>query len=290
MSGSTPAVDPPRRRFAAMGFGLHYANMALLGDGDIALPSIGGAGSSLLGNILLELGLNYVDPTKEPLGSDGSSAPPTDRITARVRTGTRGTPPRRDAGFRYAKTHLPAEEYAGVRFGGVWLLVRDPRDALFSWYQYHRSFAEVEWEKVPDTFEEFLATPFFTERPPVGTWCSFNQGWLEYARSVRHSRVLRFEDLKQDAFGVMRDALTALAVDVEDRELDRAVAASTFESMRAHEDSVADPHDAGAPVRVMRSGRVGGWTEWMNPRLQSFFDGNELSFVARRFGYSVPGR
>jgi hypothetical protein len=278
------------RRFKALGFGLHYENMRQLGDRDIVIPSIGGAGSSLLGNILLEMDLNYVDPAKEVLLPDGSSIPPTDVITRRIRTtGARATGERRQAGRlwpRFAKTHLPAGEFNGCVLGGVWILVRDPRDALYSWYQYHLGFAEMEWEKVPDSFEAFLRQPFFAGPPPIDNWSSFYEAWTERASECQTSTVIRFEDLKRAPFETMRTALRDSSVLVSDAVLCRAVERSTFEAMRAHEDRVTET-EQGGQARVMRSGKVGGWTEWMTPSLAEYFASDHVRSVAQRFGYAL---
>src|SRR5438067_8042829 len=145
------------KRFAPLGFGLHYRNMDFITSRDFLLPSIGGAASSLIGNVLLELGLHYVDLTKDALRPDGSSDPAYDPITRRIRcTGRQHLGPARAWSAdrlrpRFMKTHLPEAEFTALTFRGVWLLVRDPRDALYSWYRYHRNFAQADWERVPDS-------------------------------------------------------------------------------------------------------------------------------------------
>jgi hypothetical protein len=289
MPEQSPA-HPPVRRFAPLGFGLHYANMRHLGPRDIALPSIGGAGSSLLGNVLLELGLNYVDPTKEVLLDNGLCIPPDDAVTARVRTqplSEKGSVAHRSVRWpRFFKTHLPAREY-DCDFHSVWLLVRDPRDALYSWHNYHLGFAEAEWEKVEGSFAHFLSQPFFTYRSPIEAWHSFNSEWLGLVRAKAASRILRFEDLKSDPMAVMQDALTACDVRVDSAALRRAVEASSFEAMRTHEDTVAGALPGGP--RVMRSGQVSGWKEWMTPELHRHFADERLWSVATAFGYAAEG-
>lgn len=271
--------------FSSLGFGRHYRNMRLMRADDVVMPSIGGAGSSLLGNIILELGLHYVDLTKETLLPDGSSRPPTDSISRRIRARPFSEASRDPAAPRFMKTHLPAGEFENHPIGGVWMLVRDPRDALYSWYEYHRGFARLPWERVPGTFEEFLAKPFFIGVPPVAAWTSFYREWSERGRSCRHFAVLRFEDLKRDAVSTMRRTLEPLGLTYPAAELERAVGRSTFTAMRRHEDSVADDN-----ARVMRSGAVEGWRSWMTPELEQFFADPEFTASARRFGYDVESR
>jgi hypothetical protein len=280
------ATDTVGRKdyFSSLGFDQHYRNLSLIRADDIIMPSLGGAGSSLLGNIVLELGLHYVDLTKEKLLADGSSQAPTDSITRRIRARSFSGVDGQSKAPRFMKTHLPIEEFDDHDIGGVWLLVRDPRDALYSWYRYHRGFAELPWERVPDTFEEFLRQPFFTGVPPVEGWVSFYQGWSERAKRSRHFAVLRFEDLKSSPVETMRAAFTDLNLQWSPQDLERAVESSTFEAMRRHEDTVAS---GGSDARVMRSGAVGGWREWMTPELSSFFSTEGLATVAGRFGYDI---
>lgn len=290
MRVAPPKTRPGDRRFSGLGFDRHYENMRFLREGDILVPSIGGAGSSLLGNLFLELGLNYTDPCKEVLLPDGLSVPPDDAITRRVRTGTATAKNRtlRRRWPRFGKTHLPAEEFDEYTFGGVLMLIRDPRDALYSWHQYHLGFAEMEWEKVDDSFDDFLRRPFFSGPPPIENWCSFYEGWTRRAQRCRHSAVIRFEDLKHDPTRAMREVLAAIGVQVPVEDLRRAVQCSSYEVMRAHEDTVAQSDSDGREARVMRSGNVEGWKEWMTPQLMSYFLDERLRSVARQFGYATP--
>ncbi|MEU5258934.1 sulfotransferase domain-containing protein [Amycolatopsis sp. NPDC021455] len=253
-------------------------------DDDIVMPSIGGAGSSLLGNVILELGLHYVDLTKETLRPDGSSRPPTDEITRRIRAGRFAEAPERPTAPRFMKTHLPAGEFENHAIGGVWMLVRDPRDALYSWYQYHRGFARLPWEQVPGTFEEFLAKPFFIGVPPVAAWTSYYREWAGRGRGCAHFTTLRFEDLKRRPVTTMREALEPLGLSYSTGQLGRATERSSFTAMRRHEDSVAA---TGGSARVMRSGAVDGWRSWMTPELEPFFTGSDFTALAQSFGYDL---
>src|SRR5207248_10951077 len=135
--------------------------------------------------------------------------------------------PGRPARRRFVKVHLPVEEFDGTCIAGVWLVVRDPRDALYSWYRYHVGFAERDWERVAGTFEEFLAQPFFTDKEPVAGWASFYRGWLDRAGRER-SAVVRFEDLKLDPVQAMQNALGAVGLEIDAEEIERAARPSSF--------------------------------------------------------------
>ncbi|QFZ19548.1 sulfotransferase domain-containing protein [Saccharothrix syringae] len=284
----------PRRtgRFASMGFDLHYRNLAWVGPRDVVMPNVAGAGSSLVGNLLLELGLGYVDLNRDVFLPDGSLLPPADPVSRRIRTarrpedaarGGRGEP-------RFMKTHLPVEEFEGCEFGQVWLIVRDPRDAIYSWHRYHRNFGELEWEKVPEEFEEFLRRPFFLGPPPVDNWWTYYRDWLRYTddRGIP-VEVIRFEDMKSDPVGRTTGLLRAASCPLPEEEVVRACRDSSYEAMRAREEAAvgADGTAGGAGVRVMRRGQVGEWRTWMTPRLRPYFAGAELRAVAARLGYHL---
>jgi hypothetical protein len=291
---SSAHTDRSERRFEAFGFGLTYESMPLIGLGDVVVATAAGAGSSLLGNILRELDLHYVDLTKEALLPDGSSVPADDEISRRLRPGAsfdRERARRRHGRSdlpRFMKTHLPAEEFVDCTFGGVWILVRDPRDAMYSLHRYHRSFAVDDWEHVPESFEEFLRRPFFAGPSPIDNWTSFHAGWLERAESCDHAAVIRFEDLKRDPVPTMRAALASFGLELSDDELARAVEASSYEAMRAHEDAVVRSGSAAPTDRIVRKGKVGEWKDWMTPELGSYFSREDVRAMAARFDYAIP--
>ena len=284
-----PAAAPAAaERYRDLGFGLHYRNMRSICSRDVILPSIGGAGQALIGNVLVELNLHYVDLAKEVILPDGSSRAPTDPITRRLRPGSErpGRPSFRPWP-RLMKTHLPAEEFEPYEIGAVWIVVRDPRDAIYSWYRYHVAFAEAEWERVPGTFEEFLARPFFHFESPVEAWSCFYRGWSTRAARCGSAATIRFEDVKRRPFETMNAALTAVGLHVPADELRHALAASSYDAMRRHEEAVARGEPERPRARIMRSGKVDGWRDWMTPDLETFFAGRPLASVARRFGYAI---
>ncbi|MGI5224662.1 sulfotransferase domain-containing protein [Actinoallomurus sp. CA-142502] len=274
---------------------LYRRNAAGLTEGDIVVASHGGSGQSLIGNILYELGLNYVDAYTEVLHEDGRA------VAADAHTGYRShlasqhdKDEGRDDGRpirpwpRFVKTHHPPVVFGDAAFGGVWILVRDPRDAIYASYQWRAGFAEEEWDRVPDTFQGWLHGRGDFSDSPANDWPAFYEAWTERARTCGHVDVLRFEDLKRRPTEVVVGALDRLGVKVTPDEVARAVDASSFAKMREHEDRM-DPSgsDGAARPRVMRAGKTQGWKDWMTPELADFFAGAELREVARRYGYDL---
>ncbi len=290
MLNRTDACDP---RVSS----LYARNVARAGPDDIVLAGYGGAGQSIVANTLLELGLNYVDPYTEIVHEDGTSTPALEHAGFRGRmaavsqrdrqTSTEGTPRRWP---RFFKSHLPPEVFQGRSLGGLWLVVRDPRDALHSWYRWRAAFGEEPWDRVHGNFTEWIASPDYAGRRPVEDWAYFYSTWLDWASEHRLWTCTRFEDLKADPVPTTRKALQVLGINVDEAQLASAVAASSFQAMRAHEDRAAHdnraPGDAGPP-RMMRRGKVNEWLEWMTEDLARHFTDPDALDVARRLGYTL---
>jgi len=284
---------PDPRRADARVSDLYRRNLAQLGKHDIVVATHGGSGQSLIGNILAELGLNYVDAYTEELHTDGRAVTVDKHTSYRRHLASQHD---KDEGIepdrlwpRFVKTHHPPSVFAEATIGGVWILVRDPRDAIYAAYQWHAGFAEEEWDLVPDTFEAFLRGPGDFSRSQADDWAAFYTAWAQRAQSCDHADVLRFEDLKTRPIEVVTAALGRLDVEIDEADVARAVQASSFEKMRAHEDRVAQEADrtAAAP-RVIREGKTDGWRDWMTPDLAAFFAVEELRLTAREYGYDLP--
>jgi hypothetical protein len=273
---------------------LYRQNLRQLGAGDVVVASYGGSGQALVGNILAELGLNYVDPYTETLAADGTANHASEHLDYRSRLA--GLHRRDNASGaaaairpwpRFVKSHHLPHVFDGCALGGVWLLVRDPRDALYSWYQWRLRFADESWDQVDGDFDDFLGRPDSTGRRPVEDWCSFYAGWSARATCVKRTTVMRFEDLKERPFETTDGALRRFGVRAPEARLRRAIANSTFEAMRKHEDGVAASLPARREARVMRAGKVAGWRDWITPQLARHFASDDLRSLAARLGYAV---
>ena len=274
---------------------LYRRNLTLMGKDDVIVANVGGSGQSLIGNILFEAGLNYVDGYTEALREDGHAVPADEHASYRSHFAslydkdTAGDGRLRSLWPRFVKTHHPPVVFDDTTIGGVWLLVRDPRDTIYAGYRWRASFGEEAWDRVPDTFEEFLAGPGDFSSDPVADWCAFHTAWLDRSAQTEHAEVLRFEDLKTRPVEVVTAALHRLDVDIDPERVRRAVDASSFDRMREHEDRVTSASGGGAAAqpRMIRAGKIDGWREWMTPELARFFAGAELRTVAARFGYDI---
>ena len=275
---------------------LYRHNLAKMGPDDIIVANVGGSGQSLIGNILFELGLNYADAYTEVFYPDGRAVAAQEhaeyrRHLASLYDKDQGTGlPAAALWPRFAKTHHPPVVFSEAVIGGVWILVRDPRDTLYAAWKWRAGFAEEELDRVPATFAEYLRGPGDYTGSPVDDWCAFYVAWTERARAFDRADVLRFDDLKQRPVEVVSAALRRMGLELPAAEVRRAVEASSFEKMREHEDQVAASRpDGPAQPRMVRSGKTEGWKAWMTPELAAFFTGDEVRTVARQFGYELPG-
>lgn len=270
---------------------LHRQNVRHLGEGDTVLAGYFGSGAALLGNILLELGLAYVDLYTERL-VDRCSEAAAERIAYRRRLKALGDADRLSLGGRklpasgrFVKTHLPTSEFAGIGVRSAVVLVRDPRDAVHSYYHWRVGFGE---EPETRTFDEFLRHGPPGIGPPARAWAKFYDDWLGHARlSLDECAVVRFESLKADPEAALGPVLEAAQLDVDPADLREAVQRSSFEAMRAHEDTVAGAADDGH--RIMRRGVVGEWVEWWTHERAQAFEAPEVRQTAQALGYDLTG-
>lgn len=271
---------------------LHEANISVLGENDVLIASFGGSGQALIGNILLELGLNYADAYTEQLLPDGTSRPAGEhndwrqRLAASHTKDSPHTPPERRRRPRFVKTHLTAEYFTHRPLLGAWVLVRDPRDALYSRYRFRVDYAQDPADTAAGTFEDWLRLPGPAGLNPIDDWNYFYGSWLDECSGKHPHAVTRFEDLKADPSTTLRPALKDFGVTAESHHVLTAVERSSFSTMRAHEERNSGPETGQEPKqRIMRKGKPGEWREWMTPELRKHF--SRAQAVASRYGYGM---
>lgn len=269
--------------------GRHFQNISKTRDQDIIIASYGGCGHSMLANVLLHARLPYVNPAVDVMHDDGRWEPDssTDAYRQRFSGNVTKRPVWRPGQQRFVKTHLLPEEFDAVDYLGVWLLVRDPRDALKSWHRFRREFVEPEWEKLHCSFEEYLSRRDYTGNFPLEEWDWFYRGWLQRGQQRGRVHITRFEDVKRDPMTILASALDYWGVQYNDGELGFAIEESTFDNMHSHEGQAALQDSGREGVRVMHKGAVNGWREWMTPSLARYFDDAHVRTTASQFGYAL---
>ncbi len=278
-------------------------NVQRLGKRDIVVAGDPGCGAALVSNIVFELGFDYLDPYTEVLGDDGSVQVPQDRLDyyrQRLSATTGPDPaaghPRPPASSRFVKTHLYPRLFDGVPLGGAVLLVRDPRDSIYSSYKWFCGFSGswwpgASWSSEKATFAEFLDRRRRGDgETPISGWVRFNESWLDASAAFPRFAVVRFEDLKANPVGAVTAMLAALGLEAPLDVVIRAIERSSFEAMREREDEVSaaegDSQTGGA--RIMRRGKIGEWREWIGQEgLVDRFADPRLRATANRFGYGL---
>ena len=270
---------------------LHRGNCRQLRDGDVIVAAYPGSGNALLGNLLLELEVQYVDLYTERLHYSGRSTPVAERVIYRSRLSAtakrdRESNIRKNATqeLRFAKTHLYPSEFNQCCARRVLLLVRDPRDAIFSYYNWRLGFSE---EGEYGTFREFLDRRGFSGRKPCDDWSDFYSQWLANGRE-RAIVCVRFEDLKKSPNASVQEILGAHGIRRSRRAINAAVEASRFSAMRAHEDRAAREDSSHSHAyRIMRKGATGAWRDWYSSDFASFFETGAIAQTAKEFGYEI---
>jgi hypothetical protein len=290
-SGNAGTTDPVE---------LHRLNIKRTRTCDVMIAAYPSSGSMLISNILTELGFPHVDPYSEVLDADGTATVIPDMVPYRSRYAATAAADAAGhaggSGLRFVKNHQPSRHIAGLSVGGAVLLVRDPRDAIYSSYRYFHNFARFWWpdgDKAQGTFGEYLDGLGVNDEPPIQGWVDFYRAWYATLPTLPRHAIVRFEDLKADPVAVVADLLRSLDVPRPEASINRAVERSSFEYMRAHEKQiVAGQAVDGASVAdrslVMQRGKVNEWREWFDDSpLAARFLGPELVEVARLFGYRL---
>jgi hypothetical protein len=277
---------------------LRPENRAHLGPHDFVLAAHPGSGSSWIGTLLVELGLFYASGHEERLldASSQRSEPWGDAATASAG----GLERPRLARAERAR-HLPALYERDARHPTfresirvvlsndsalgwkcerpVVLLVRDGRDALLSLHRHLVGFSGLQ-----ASFAEYMAGGGGAWPPPAHSWAVSNLSWLD-ATPPERLLVLTFEGCRADPLARFRELTEFLGAPRSDAELERAIAASSYDSMRrAEERALGVAAAAGDAPRFMRRGRIGEWREVYDAALLSRFAGLPRRAL-ERFGY-----
>ncbi len=158
-----------------------------------------------------------------------------------------------------AVTHLG---YRKSRFAGVPVvfMVRDPRDMMVSAY-FHAT-------RHKHNFDGDIGAFLASEDLGVPRLLRYYRGWGEGLSHSPHL-VLRYEDMKADTAGALREVIGFLCWPVDEARIAQAVEASAFDRMREQELRTGLPghsYDRSEESSLRtRKGRVGGFTSDLSP-------------------------
>lgn len=169
-------------------------------------------------------------------------------------------------------------------------VVRDPRDVAVSFYHHCRTVYRDEGfneaavaimrDKVflTDRSEEEELDAFvgiITGSPvfPAFTWSAF---YTHPSRS--NERLVKYEDLRDDAATVLKDALKALDINFDSARVNDAVAEHDIDRLRSRGENVGEGN-------FIRRGKVGGWRDSLSSNAVARIEAEAGSLLAK-LGYA----
>lgn len=234
-------------------------NIKKLENDDVILASYLGSGSSLMGGILLELGLDYIEGYQEKISENKRK---TDVVLPLWRKHWRQLEEKymieKSREVRFFKTHFYPESYVNAKPNTAVLLVRDARDAVISYYNWRRGFSD---EK--GSLSDFLNTKGFYGKKPFDDWTSYIEKWIEWGNEAGHQLCLvKYEDLKFNPLKTIKNLLKSLKIKRTKKEIENAVENSRFSKIKSEEMKYLK--DKNQP-RIFRKGLVGEWKNTLQP-------------------------
>lgn len=163
--------------------------------------------------------------------------------------------------------------------------VRDPRSVVVSEYRWllRRGLYSKDF---PEFFSDFLAG----KTNPWGRWSSHVNYWhASVSASSGRLHVVRFEDLRSDAQGSLRDILTFLDVELSDDRVEAAVRNNSVGEMRTKEERApGDVFSKGVKrdIRFVNTGTTLGWKESLTEQQVARLE-TQFGEIMARLGYEL---
>ena len=183
---------------------------------------------------------------------------------------------------RLFKTHLDAElTPAGAKYLYV---MRDPKDAMVSFYHFHNGW----WYEEDSIPIDVFANDYYTScENPLGTYWEHIRCWYNFALS-NDVMFLFFEDMKDNLAETIRRISGFMRVELSVPVFERVLEQSSFRFMKAH-DHKFDEHiivpmvneslelPDGGPDAKVRTGRVGDGETEMSRKTAQMLDAKWLT-------------
>lgn len=131
---------------------------------------------------------------------------------------------RMPANERIFKSHLPYADY--FLDGKMVYIVRDGRDVLISRYDLYKNV-----RKYAGSLDDFMAK-MLAGRIRYGSWHENVGGWVKH-RDHPNMLMIRFEDLRADAFGHARKVADFVGINASDQDIEAALAESSISKVHS---------------------------------------------------------
>jgi Sulfotransferase domain len=163
--------------------------------------------------------------------------------------------------------------------------VRDPRSVVVSEFRWL-----LRRGLYFDDFSEFFSDFLAGKTNPWGRWSSHINYWLASpSASSDRVHVVKFEDLRADAQGSLRDILTFLDVKQSDDRIEAAVQNNSVGEMRTKEERApGDVFSKGVKrdIRFVNTGTTLGWKETLTGQQVAKLE-TEFGELMVRLGYDL---
>jgi hypothetical protein len=164
-------------------------------------------------------------------------------------------------------------------------LVRDGRDVAVSYYYHAKKFRLIPQN---EAFADFLLKFNQGGMDDFGIWSEHVCSWLDHAPD--DFLLIRYEDLKSDAYTVLQRVLDFCGLDVRPEDLKSAVAASTFKQMQQMEQKQSKRFEilrkSDERIAFVRSGKAGQASQvFTEEQLLDFSKAHGAAL--RRLGYGL---
>jgi len=163
---------------------------------------------------------------------------------------------------RFIKTHHPFNS----KFPRAIYLIRDVRDVVISYYNWHLKMKEGFNENFDCFFYKFLNGELGDN---YGSWGENVKSWLSNKEKLRKGcLVLKYEDLNEDTEGELRKVLRFLDIDRSNKQIREAIEWCSFENMKRLEEKqkheVERFKNSKQEKNFVRKGVSGQWQEELN--------------------------
>jgi Sulfotransferase domain len=122
---------------------------------------------------------------------------------------------------RFIKSHSPYNPY----YCRVFLLVREPKDALVSYFHYQRDRGEISLDM---SISEFIRHPKFG----VNKWIQHTQSWCSHFRQGQNIQVFTYESFIKDPKPQLARCMELLGIQMQGSDLEKAIFLSSKEQMQ----------------------------------------------------------
>ncbi|MGB5747934.1 MAG: sulfotransferase domain-containing protein [Desulfobacterales bacterium] len=173
---------------------------------------------------------------------------------------------------------IKSHELYNDKYPKVVYIVRDPRDVYVSYYHYLK-------KKLLEgmTFAQFLRKDdLYPSR-----WHEHVKSWIDKP----NLQLVKYEDLLVDTYGELSKILSFIdRDDFDEKQIKKAIAASTFEQMKKIESEKGRPFktkaDAMRATQFLRKGIKGDWINYFNEDDLKLIEKEAKNFIVR-LGYRI---